>query len=154
SVTSRIRLRHRYGLSRRLRGQLSGSGGRYHPAFTSASRPKSTTNERASPQGRLATPHMWVPRSCQADVESLDCGDRTRRTAARTPPKVDGARTNVQQEESGCHITVTASRKDPTKGDGRLRGRVREHMDGDVLGQRDPRGLLCALAHDHDPGTL
>src|SRR6186997_576157 len=91
-MASQIRFRHEVGLSRRLRGQLSGSGGRYHPALTPASRPMSTTNERASPQERLPTPQMWVPRSCQADVESLDCGDRTRRTAASAPPKVDGAR--------------------------------------------------------------
>src|SRR5665811_2632033 len=33
------------------------------------------------PKERLTTPQMWVPRSCQAEVESLECGDRTRRTA-------------------------------------------------------------------------
>src|SRR5665811_2637835 len=40
------------------------------------------------PKERLTTPQMWVPRSCQADVESLECGDRTRRTASSTAPKM------------------------------------------------------------------
>jgi hypothetical protein len=30
---------------------------------------------------------MWVPRSCQADVESFECGDRTRRTAFIAPSR-------------------------------------------------------------------
>ena len=49
-------------LSRRLRGQLSGSGWRLHPAFTPADRLKSSTTERASPQGAsLDAPDLGPP---------------------------------------------------------------------------------------------
>jgi hypothetical protein len=45
-----------------------------------------STTERLHPKERLSTPQLWVPRSCQADVESLECGDRIRRTASSTTP--------------------------------------------------------------------
>ena len=38
------------------------------------------------PKERLSTPQKWVPRSCQADVESLERSDRTRRTASKASP--------------------------------------------------------------------
>src|SRR5450631_3522292 len=47
--------------SMRLRGQLSDSDGRLHPAFARADRRKSYTTEKASPQERLATPQIVGP---------------------------------------------------------------------------------------------
>src|SRR5450759_538040 len=44
--------------------------------------------EGFTPRSVFRRPKMWVPRSCQADVESLECGDRTRRTASSTAPKI------------------------------------------------------------------
>jgi hypothetical protein len=48
---------------------------------------------------------MWVPRSCQADVESLECGDRTRRTASSTPPKMTKPNDHTHAATT-CHISV------------------------------------------------
>jgi hypothetical protein len=57
------------------------------------------------PKERLTTPQMWVPRSCQADVESLECGDRTRRTASSTPPKMTKSNDHTHAATT-CHISV------------------------------------------------
>src|SRR5665648_215789 len=60
------------------------------------------------PKERLSTSQIWVPRSCQADVVSLDCGDRTRRTASRTP----SGETKRNHRTHGtfiCHICITAN---------------------------------------------
>jgi hypothetical protein len=59
---------------------------------------------------RLSTPQKWVPRSCQADVESLERGDRTGRTASRTPP----GKVNLHQRTQApaeCHIPITGRPK-------------------------------------------
>src|SRR5665647_3510173 len=79
-----------------------------HPAFTPANRPKSTAAERASPQGASLDAPQVGPRSCQADVDNLECGDRTRRTASRAP----SGRTESHHRTQGefeCHIQVTES---------------------------------------------
>src|SRR5664279_1994561 len=56
------------------------------------------------PKDRLTTPQMWVPRSCQADVESLECGDRTRRTASSTTPKMTKPDDHTHAAHT-CHIS-------------------------------------------------
>ena len=75
-------------LSRRLRGELSGSGGGMHPAHVDrlAQRCPAADACGLHPKERRTTPRKWVPRSCQADV--LSCpgrGDRTRRTTSGAP---------------------------------------------------------------------
>src|ERR1035437_3402 len=60
------------------------------------------------PKERLTTPQMWVPRSCQAEVESLECGDRTRRTASSTPPKMTKPDDHTQAAAT-CHISIAGA---------------------------------------------
>src|SRR5665647_1442421 len=63
---------------------------------------------RLHPKERLSTPRKWVPRSCQAEVDNLECGDRTRRTASRTPS--GGVQSNYRTHRRfQCHIQVTES---------------------------------------------
>src|ERR1035437_2432676 len=64
--------------------------------------------EGFTPRSVFRHPKMWVPRPCQADVESLECGDRIRRTASTTTPKLaqPGYRTHGPPK---CHISITGN---------------------------------------------
>jgi hypothetical protein len=62
--------------------------------------------EGFTPRSVLRRPKMWVPRSCQADVESLDCGDRTRRTASSTPSRVTKPDYRTHRTPT-CHKSIT-----------------------------------------------
>jgi hypothetical protein len=85
-----------------------------HPVLVSADRRKVVHHqENFTPRSVFRHPKMWVPRSCQADVESLDCGDRTRRTASSTPSKVTEPDNRTHQTPK-CHNSIT---------DGQRRGR-------------------------------
>ena len=66
--------------------------------------------EGFTPRSVFRRPELWVPRSCQADVESLDCGDRIRRTASSTSPKMakPDHRTQTRCE---CHILISGQEK-------------------------------------------
>src|ERR1035437_1997867 len=70
------------------------------------------------PKDRLTTAQMWVPRSCQADVESLECGDRTRRTASSTTPKMTKHDDHTHAPHT-CHISDKGLRNDRPQFGGR-----------------------------------
>ena len=57
----------------------------------------------------MRRPKLWVPRSCQAAVESLERGDRIRRTASSTSTKVT-KRNYRTQSTPRCHISFTRQR--------------------------------------------
>ena len=65
--------------------------------------------EGFTPRNVFRRPKTWVPRSCQADVESLECGDRIRRTASSTSPDVTKPDHRTQRTPI-CHISITAQR--------------------------------------------
>ena len=62
--------------------------------------------ENFTPRNVFQRPKMWVPRSCRADVESLECGDRIRRTASSTPSEVT-KRDNRTHKRPYCHNSIT-----------------------------------------------
>jgi len=64
---------------------------------------------RLHPRSVLRRPKLWVPRSCQAAVESLERGDRIRRTASSTSTKVTKPNYRTQSTPR-CHISFTRQR--------------------------------------------
>jgi hypothetical protein len=65
--------------------------------------------EGFTPRSVYRRPKTWVPRSCQADFESLERGDRTRRTASSTSPYMTKPN-NRTQRTPACHISTTVCR--------------------------------------------
>jgi hypothetical protein len=62
--------------------------------------------EGFTPRSVYRRPKTWVPRSCQADVESLERGDRIRRTASSTSPDMTKPDNRTQRTPT-CHISTT-----------------------------------------------
>ena len=62
--------------------------------------------EGFTPRSIYRRPKTWVPRSCQADVESLERGDRIRRTASSTSPDMTKPDNRTQRTPT-CHISTT-----------------------------------------------
>src|SRR5450631_2326463 len=107
---------------------------------------------------------MWVPRSCQADVENLGCGDRTRRTASSTSPKLTKPDDHTHAATT-CHISVTCAPDPPARKAGRgyspptatgagLVRRVGKDVERNSFGKRDSGRLVGPFAQDNDPATL
>src|SRR5665647_3513810 len=122
-----------------------------HPAFTPANRPRSTTTERASPQGAsLDAPHVGPPLlpsgKLRVSIAVTGLGEphQELHPGGRSP-------TTVHRESS--NVTFRSRRVlDTTKN---LRDRrVCEYVGGNVIGQRDPSYLHSALTHDHDAAFL
>ena len=75
--------------------------------------------ESFTPRTVSRRPKMWVPRSCQADVESLKCGDRTRRTALSTKPKMTKPDDHTHAAHT-CHISNTDSQTEERNSDTKI----------------------------------